>query len=136
MWSSKAFLKHCEKLKEAGLAIQFEPGVRIARGFADLGYEEFYALSGGKAVSVFSGQVAQIPPEHQKFFFLVPSFDRLINEIQRAGFDVECLEFENQRTWVLSVKEPQGGTARAFRSAEVLCALAEALQFALGISEP
>ena len=46
MWYTR---EHFEVAREAqlwGLSPRFEPGDIVARGFADLGYEEFQVLSG------------------------------------------------------------------------------------------
>ena len=127
MWSSKEFLGRCEQLKEAGIELQLGPGRRIARGFADLGYEEFYSLSGSKMASIYTGHTSELPPEHQKFFFLVPGFDTLVDEIVRRDFDLVSLEFLDQRDWQLQVRHVKSLREIKVKHREALCCLAGAL---------
>lgn len=127
MWSTNAFLKSCEQLKELGLAPEFRKGERVARGFADLGYEEFYCLSEHSLVSIFTGHTTTLAPEHRGFFFPVFTEDFLTNEIQKSYYDLQSLEFENQRVWKAHMKSAKTGAALVETHAELLCALANSL---------
>jgi hypothetical protein len=135
MWSSKAFLERCAKLKEHGLEVEFEIGSRLARGFADVGFEEFYLLSGSKLVSIFSAHTSTLTPEHRGFFFLVPDADILVNEIEKRGFDVASLEFRDQRTWVVCLRHAGTGKELQAEHRESLCCLAQALLLVLAESK-
>jgi len=126
MWSSNAFLKRCEKLKECGLLPEFERGARVARGFADLGYEEFYCLSSAKLVSIFTGHTSALNSEHHAFFFLVPNLEYLVNTVSKKGFDVESFAYLDQRQWVVRLRSPGDDRAVETKDAELLCALADA----------
>ena len=56
-----------------------EPGLRISRGYADLGYEEFITQSGSKLLSLYTGKASNIPEGHEKFFFRIYDLDELLN---------------------------------------------------------
>lgn len=127
MWSSNAFLQSCERLKSLGFAREFDNGMRIARGFADLGYEEFFFLSGRKIVSIFSGQTSPFPAEHAKFFFWVPAIDVLFEAISSRGFDVERIEHRDQREWVIQVRHAASGAAEESTHRELDTAAANCL---------
>lgn len=127
MWSSNAFLKRCEKLKELGLSPDPQTGTRVARGFADLGYEEFYCLNGTKLVSIFTGHPSELSQEHRKFFFSIPSIEGMVDAIAKRGFDVERSEFVNQRSWKFSIRHAESGELIETSDAELCCAVADAL---------
>lgn len=113
MWSSAAYLQRCEKLKAAGIHPTAEPGERVARGFADLGYEEFVVLPSGKLLSLFTGEMTKIGAELDEHFFLVPSFERLCQIARELGYDLEPMQYEEQRTFELSaVRDHQRITAK------------------------
>ncbi len=99
MWSKNRFLKECADLKEQGFPFVQEQGRRIARGYADLGYEEFVLLTDDKLLSLYSGKPSEIPEGHSRHFFLVPTCDEMVDEISKRGFDIETLEFKDQRVW-------------------------------------
>ncbi len=127
MWSSKGFLERCEKLKEAGIELQLGPGKRIARGFADLGFEEFFSLSAGKMVSVYTGQLGELPVEHHKFFFSVLDADAIVDAIVRHGCDIVSFKFENQRSWKLNIVREVTKREKVLEHREMLSCLADGL---------
>ena len=127
MWSSKAFLGRCEKLKELGVFSDISTGTRVARGFADLGYEEFYCLSNKKLVSVFTGHVSDFTPEHQHFFFTVPGVEGLVDAIAKKNFNVDSFTFVDQRTWAVVLRHAQNDERVETRDRELVCALSDAL---------
>ena len=108
MWSKNRFLKECADLKEQGFPFVQEQGRRIARGYADLGYEEFILLTENKLLSLYSGKPSEIPEGHSHHFFLVPSCDEMVDEIIKRGFDIESLQFKNQRSWEIVATKKEG----------------------------
>ncbi len=121
------FLEKCRQLKEAGLEPEFETGVRIGRGFADLGMEVFQILPGGKALSLFTGQISVLNAQSVEDFFLVPSCDEIVDEIVKRGADVEVLEFAEQRRWVLRLFILRNSGRIEFRAESLEEVLAEGL---------
>ena len=99
---SREFLAACEKAKNSGLAARFLVGDRVARGFADLGYEEFCMLPGNKMVSLYNGKVSDLSEDHRRFFFLVPTVEQLVQELALRGEKIEGLEFKEQRNWTMA----------------------------------
>lgn len=90
-------------MKDKGIHFEFEQGLVVARGFADLGYEEFIMLSSAKICSLYSGKISELPAEEQKHFFIVPSEDSMINRIIKLGYDIHNLYFEEQRNWKITL---------------------------------
>lgn len=105
MLAHPSFLKLCEELRHAVPEQELEPGMKIARGFADLGYEEFLLLPGERLLALYSGQVTALQDEHRKFFFHVPTPDEMLATIIKANWDIASLHYEEQRTWRLEVCE-------------------------------
>jgi hypothetical protein len=97
--ASKNILKKCEQLKESGYPCIFEAGLTIARGFADLGYEEFNLLTSSKMVSIYSGQTSLLQEDHQGHFFSVPTCDDLIEFILRRNVTIRALDCREGRDW-------------------------------------
>lgn len=112
---SRTFLKKCELTSRAvseaaiaGLTKQhpaFEIGEfkRVARGFADLGYEEFFLLDRQKLVSLHTGSISSLNTADEKFFFVVPESDLLIDWIVSNGFEIVSAKFVEQREWSVKV---------------------------------
>lgn len=98
LFSDPSFLKRCDELKALLGADRFSPGIKVARGYADLGYEEFLILPNNKLLSLYSAKISEIPPGHSQHFFWVPSAVELLEEIQRHG-DILGIDFELQRLW-------------------------------------
>ena len=109
LWSSPQFLKKCEQLKRQGALLPFEVGARVARGFADLGYEEFVLISAQTIVSLFSGKPTPLPADHAQFFFVVPNSDQMVQYLSVAGYDFTAVVFEEQRRWRVRVKQESTG---------------------------
>lgn len=103
MLRTRSFLNKSHELQARGLELPFEEGRRVARGYADLGIEEFQLIGSRKTVSLFTGKQAEIPEDHQRFFFRVPELEDLIEELLRRGITLEPLEFRDQRSWVLRI---------------------------------
>lgn len=82
MVRSPAFLRRAELLQQVGIALAWEPGRAVARGFADLGYEEFVLLTESTLVSTFTGERSTLAPDHRRFFFRVPTFEELVDLLE------------------------------------------------------
>ena len=119
MWSNHSVLKLSEELGRMYPDTTFEEGMKIARGFADLGYEEFLLLPGGKLLALYSGQVTQFPEEHRRFFFEVPTPDQVAARLNKAFWDIRSLQLEDQRTWMLTIVNAKTGAVLTF-SADLL----------------
>jgi len=96
---SREYLAACEQAKAHGLEVRFKAGDRVARGFADLGYEEFCMLPDRKMVSLYNGKVSELPADHERFFFTVPTVAQLVQELALRGQTIVGLEYRNQRSW-------------------------------------
>ena len=102
MLNSNDFLKNCETLKNKGIEFEIKAGQRIARGFADLGYEEFYLLPNNKLVSLFTGKISELQENHKNFFFVVPTIDDLLTKLALLNIQVEKLLFNDDDQWQLT----------------------------------
>ena len=99
LWSDKAKLQACEKLKLAGIKFPMVPGTQVARGFADLGYEEFIIIAEGQIVSLLTGVRGEIPAEHARHFFVIPDIDQICEAFAVRGWALERADFIEQRYW-------------------------------------
>lgn len=109
-------LERCQRLREAGIPLHVEVGYRVARKFADLGYEEFYILPGRKIISLLTGQVAHFPVEHEQFFFNVLTNEEAVELLSRQGADIESLQYHDQRVWELTASLQSTGKRIAVSS--------------------
>jgi len=101
MWSAKQDLELFAELRTLSQPANFVVGMQIARGFADLGFEEFLVLQGKKILSLFTGKITQLNQEEEHHLFLIYTPDQLVNMINQSGFEIKRLEFCDQRTWKL-----------------------------------
>lgn len=108
MWFSREQFALCNELRIWGLAPRFEPGDVVARGFADLGFEEFQVLPGSMLLSLTAGTVSAIPEGHRDHFFWIPSFDEAIDMVEMRGGTVQSLLREDARTWVFEFLDASG----------------------------
>jgi hypothetical protein len=113
MWFSREQFELCNELRQWGLEPRFEPGDIVARGFADLGFEEFQVLPGPKLLSLTAGTMTALPSEHAGHFFWIPSIDEAIALLEQMG--VECLVCQRNegREWIFEAS--MNGTSRLFR---------------------
>ena len=109
LWSDKAKLQACEKLKQAGITFPMVPGAQVARGFADLGYEEFVIIAEGQIVSLLTGVRGEMPAGHAGHFFVVPSVDQLCDELATRRWLLERAEFVDQRLWKVAARYESTG---------------------------
>ena len=127
------YLQLCEALHREGLNCRFFSGDQIARGFADLGHEKFCVLNPPQIVSMYTGTVSSMHEDQKGFFFWIPTVDDLVDCIQRNGFDLIGLSFEQQRFWKAQFLRSVAGESFEFtESAETLeLCLGEALMTCL-----
>ncbi|MCB0335015.1 MAG: hypothetical protein KDD62_01875 [Bdellovibrionales bacterium] len=105
---TSAYLKKCESLaREASL---FAPrvGSVVARGFADLGCEEFLVLPNEGLLSLYSGQVNKSMALGDPQLFVVPDIQQMQEALRELQFDLETLNFVDQRFWELRLKPAHG----------------------------
>jgi hypothetical protein len=104
MWFTKDQFALCRELRELGLEPRFDVGDVVARGFADLGFEEFQVLPGPRILSLTAGTVKPLPDEHRQYFFWIPSVEELVDLIEaRGGVIRECVR-EDQREWRIALQ--------------------------------
>jgi hypothetical protein len=108
MWFTRAQFTLCDELRMWGLEPRFEPGDVIARGFADLGFEEFQVLPGSQMLSLTAGSLSRIPDDHKGHFFWIPSVDEGIAWLEAQGAVVQQCQREDARTWTLSLLTQDG----------------------------
>jgi hypothetical protein len=99
MWFSREQFALCSEAKQWGLEPRFEPGDIVARGFADLGFEEFQVLPSSKLLSLTAGTLSSLPTDHANHFFWIPSVDEVVEILERRGVPcISCKRIE-QRDW-------------------------------------
>ena len=86
------------------LAERFEPGDIVARGFADLGFEEFQVLPSSKLLSLTAGTVSPLPTEHASHFFWIPSVDEITDVLERRGVPCITTKRIEQRDWLVEAQ--------------------------------
>ncbi len=99
MWFTKHIFTLCNELKQWGLEPRFEAGDIVARGFADLGHEEFQVLPGSKLLSLTAGTVSGLQADHALHFFWIPSVDESTALLERAGVACISTTREEMREW-------------------------------------
>ena len=124
-WTDPKLLTKFARLREGGIPVFAEEGKRVARGFADLGFEEFLISTGGKLISLFTGEVSK--PEQLENFFAVLEEPDLIEAIVRKGWDPKRLEYRELRTWELTLENSETGATLTFEGDSITSALAEGL---------
>jgi hypothetical protein len=103
MWFTREQFQLCNELKQWGLEPRFEPGDVVARGFADLGFEEFQVLPGPKLLSLTAGTATQLPTDHRAHFFWIPSVDEAISLVEKLGAGIRSCVRSEAREWVLEL---------------------------------
>ena len=104
MWFSREQFALALEAKQWGLEPRFEPGDIVARGFADLGYEEFQVLPSQKLLSLTAGTVSSLPADHSNHFFWIPSLDEMTELLERRGVPcVSCKRVE-RREWLVEAQ--------------------------------
>lgn len=105
-------------------------GMKIARGFADIGFEEFCLLPGNKILSLFTGACTVYQEEDRQHFFFVPPADAMIDILEQEGIEIYELSSADRRTW--SVKGRfESGEQKVFQGATLLEGLLPFLELLL-----
>ena len=108
MWFTREQFALCNELRIWGLEPRFEPGDVVARGFADLVFEEFQVLPSASLLSLTAGTVSKLPADHQGHFFWIPSVDEGITLLEQGGAVVRGCQREDGRDWLMSLTLPEG----------------------------
>ncbi len=103
MWFSREQFALCNELKVWGLEPRFEAGDVVARGFADLGFEEFQVLPGPRLLSLTAGTASTLPEEHRQHFFWIPSVDETVELLEVRGAHIRACMREEERDWVVTI---------------------------------
>lgn len=101
LWSDRAVLDRCFEIQKHEVVFRLFPGAHVARGFADVGYEEFCLLPNERIVSLFTGSITELREDDRRFFFVVPTVDMVREELDRRGWDIVRLESPERRGWLL-----------------------------------
>jgi hypothetical protein len=135
MWNDPSYLELLAKLKDvsnltAPLFLNFAPGDDVARGFADVGFEEFFVLQNEKLCSKFTGDVSNFQPQH---FFRVPSLADIVAFLCELGGENVMLRSDLGNKWVASAFEAQKGEVKVGPAETPELAAAILLSVFLGI---
>lgn len=125
MWFTREQFQLCGELRTWGLQPRFEPGDVVARGFADLGHEEFQVLPGAKLLSLTAGTVSAVPDGHAQHFFWIPSIDECVELLEKRGAACLSCQRQDRREWL--VQAQCCGEIEAQRAASLHEALLRAL---------
>jgi len=104
MWFTRVQFELCSELKALGLEPRFEPGDLVARGFADVGFEEFQVLPGFKLLSLTAGTTTPLPEEHRHHFFWIPSVDECVANLEYAGVVCVSCQRRDAREWCVEAQ--------------------------------
>jgi hypothetical protein len=127
LWSERGVLDRCSELQKLGVVFSLAPGAHLARGFADVGYEEFCLLPSGHLASLFTASAAELRDEERRFFFVVPSVDEVREELDRRGWDIVTLESPERRGWKMLLSQAPGGRDISVSAPTLLETFLEAL---------
>jgi hypothetical protein len=103
MRSNRVLAAYAE-LGQLGLQAPWLPGSYVGRGFADLGHEEFYVMTGERLLSLATGAVTQVSEAEKRFFYWLPSEDDAIESMMGRGFEIASLCYVDSRMWELVLK--------------------------------
>jgi hypothetical protein len=110
MWFTPNHFALCNRLRLLGLEPRFEVGDVVARGFADLGFEEFQVLPGPRLLSLTAGTVKPLPDDHRQHFFWIPSVDEAIELLEERGATIDLCSREDGRTWNVKISVQSGAS--------------------------
>lgn len=99
MIKRREFLEKCHRLSYHGWLKNFQPGSIVARGFADVGFEEFYILHDFRIVSLLSGITKDFEESDRQHFFIVPEISEITKECELKDIKIISLELEKDRNW-------------------------------------
>lgn len=127
LWSDRGVLDRCFELQKYEVVFPLVPGAHVARGFADVGYEEFCLLPNDRLVSLFTGSITELREEERRFFFVVPAVDMVRDELDRRGWDIVRLECPERRGWIIEVYHELSENRCEARGTSILETVLEAL---------
>ena len=104
MFCNPTLFALCNDLKAWGILPSFEVGQVVARGFADIGSEEFLVLPGEKLLSLSAGTIKPLPEDHKEFFFWIPTEDECAKQLDRLGVLELTVRREQARRWIVSAQ--------------------------------
>ena len=128
LWSDRGVLDRCFEIQKHEVVFRLFPGAHIARGFADVGYEEFCFLPNERIVSLFTGSITELREEDRRFFFVVPTVDMVREELDRRGWDIVRLESPERRGWILEARHESSAGRIEGHGGSVLEAMLDALK--------
>ena len=105
MLHSRSELELFHKLLALNFSYELCPGLRIGRGFADVGFEEYSVLANNKAVSLSTGKVIELDEFYQNYYFPILSSDQIVKELYARGWDINSCEYVQQRTWEVKISK-------------------------------
>ena len=108
MWAQGSTIGLCQEIQRCGLGPTFSTGERIARGYADLGVEEFLVLPSGKLLALFSGSKSDLPLGHEQHFFRIWQEGEILDELSRRGVSIDSVQYVDQRRWKLTAHGARG----------------------------
>ncbi len=108
MWFTREQFALCDELRVWGLEPRFEPGDVVARGFADLGFEEFQVLPGPTLLSLTAGSMSSLLDDHRQHFFWIPSVDEVVELIESRGCELLTCTREDARSWIVNARLQDG----------------------------
>jgi hypothetical protein len=104
MLSHPHYLELCHELWKKGLSYDLRPGLRIGRGFSDIGAEEYSVLNNKKAVSLLTGKEIELDEFFLNYYFFVPDAEELVLELFKRNINIEKIEFIDQRSWRIEIE--------------------------------
>ena len=105
MLADQQLLHACFEIGKLGLNFPLVTGIRIGRGFADVGYEEYSVIDTRRAVSMLTGTIIALDDFYLNYYFLVPTVDEVTKEIFQRGWDITAIEYRDQRDWVVTAQQ-------------------------------
>lgn len=108
MLHGKAMLRSFEMLGRVRTLGALRPGMRVARGFADIGYEEFIVLPNEQLLSLLTGEAAPIDASKREHLFEILSADQLARVVRESGCEFGEICFVDGREWRVEVRSPDG----------------------------
>lgn len=115
MLHARNHLELCHTLLKKEHEFRLKPGLRIGRGFADIGFEEYSVLSGYNVISLHTGKSITLEPDFPKFYFPIYTIDEMSRFLYEQHCDIAEIRYDDQRTWVLKLS-PGKSEAQEFES--------------------
>ena len=88
--------------------IRCTPGMRIARGFADIGYEEFCMLPNSTLLSLYLGTSKPWQDDERSHFFYVPDVEGILQLLAAEGVYVDTIQSDEGRDYQCTMTHEDG----------------------------